>query len=211
MWMDSYICPTSKDELTSLLKLQRRMGYTYIGLCVETGLETKEIRELANSLKINIISARVIRADKPGEAKKLLKEKSKAELTIGRPESIEAYRFMSRDSRFKIIEVSPSLIKHIDKGEAGLLTIGGGCLGFDLKLIINKPSNVMVLKAFFSRVFKWGIPFRVYSSATNVFEAWHPKHLYFLAKSMGFQGRMALQGLSPISSSNQIAGGKTND
>jgi len=207
LWMDSYVCPASREELASLLKLQRRMGYKYVGLCVESGLGNKDIAALARSLSIKVILARVLCAERPGEAKKLLREGEGAELIIGRPGSIEAYRFMSRDSRFKIIEVSPSMIKHIDRGEAGLLTIGGGYLGFDLKRLINSPSNVSVLKAFFSRVFKWSIPFKLYSSATNVFEVWHPKHVYFLAKSMGFQGRKALEGLSPIGMVNQLYSG----
>lgn len=198
MWMDSYICPSTRNDLPILLVELRKMGYSSVGLCADIYEQEKDLTELSKLYGISIFRSDLIETSNTTIAKKILKEKRASEIVIGKPISLDVYRFMSRDSRFTIIEVSPKLLIHIDRGEAELLKIGGSYLGFNLKQIINKPSNLSFLKSFLTRTLKWSIPFRFYSSATNVYETWHPKHIYFIAQSLGFHGKRVLEGISTL-------------
>jgi len=196
MWTDSYVCPPTRADLANLLRIQRAMGFTSVGLCSETWEREPGAAELGASLGIKLYRVAVLEASGVGEAKKKLSELRGADVVLGRPRSAEAYRFMSRDSRFNIVEVPPKMMKIIDRGEASLLTIGGGSLGFSLRVLVNRPKNAPIFKDFMQRVLHWSIPFKLYSSATCAFEAWHPRHVYFLANALGLPGKRALEGFS---------------
>lgn len=196
LWADSFVCPREGEDVFAFLRALRRMGYGSVGMCEESYARVKSPEELRRATGVEVLRAKLIEAAAPGEAKRRLRACGELDIVIGRPKSLETYRFMSRDTRFNIVEVPPKMIKHIDRGEAGLLTNSGGYLGFNMRLLVNEPGNFPLLRAFLMKVVKWAIPFRFYSSATVIYEAWHPKHIYFLGKFIGLPGRRVLEGLS---------------
>lgn len=198
MWCDVYICPTGEKELLNMLKLMRKMGYISVGVgekCLQEALDFKDISEKTGLRLFNVY---VVESGEESDFRRKAKDIKRDQIVIGRPKDVGTYRSMSRNHKLTIIEVRPGLLKHIDRGEAGLLTQSGSYLGFNLRALLNRPCALYTLKAFLVRVLKWSIPFRFFSSARDVYELWHPKQLYFIARSFGIPGKLILEGLAPL-------------
>ncbi len=197
LFSDIYISPKDRKSLTHILQLEKKLGYKNIGidpdLLKSIGPISEKIRE-----KINILPTKIIEANEEGIARKKIKKIERRDLIlIGRTSTPAVFRFFSKDSRIRVIEAFPKIIRFLDKNEAELLKIGESVIGVNLSRLVEKPINL----SWFSQVVKkshyFGIPLVLYSGATTWNQLWHPKILYSIYENIGLEGKLAYSDLSP--------------
>lgn len=197
LFSDMYISPKDRDSLIRILTLEKKLGYENVGidpdLLKSIGPVSEKIRE-----KIKIFPIKIIEAKEEGLARKKIKKIDRKDLIlIGRTTTPAVFRFFSKDSRIRIIEAFPKIIKFLDKNEAELLKIGESVIGVNLSRLVEKPANL----SWFSQVVKkshyFGIPLVLYSGATTWNQLWHPRVLYSIYENIGLDGKLAYSDLSP--------------
>lgn len=190
------VAPSSEIGLKTIASIARRMGYRAIGVDVDLCPPSLLKEGSKSAPRLVLFPAKRIRASSPAEAKAALRGLGRQVIVIGIPENRETFRFMSRDSRFDFVEASPELVSEVDSGEAGLLTLSGAYLSFSLKNVVGSYRGLHTFGELVARCRRLSIPLRLYSTAGNEFEMWHPRQVYFLLKLFGAGKEVLLESLS---------------
>jgi len=204
LWVDIYVNPDSVEELVKMLKLYRRMGYSAIG--VDRAFLKRHKKSIASlgeevlgATKVRLLPTAYIKCKGEREAKALVRKAFDSGcLIIGSALDLSAFRFFSRDSRVRVVELKPKFTMNVDRNEALLLKTGSSALGINLSYLLRSPAMMSWLSTAISRVLKYSISLVLYSGAKRWNELWHPRQVYSLFESLGFHGRQGLLALRPF-------------
>lgn len=165
---DIYIKPNSVEELESILEMEKKLGYRYVGIDANfMGKDYKIPRDLYTGYTIKIVAAT------ENEAKNALKNVKKDNpLVIGFAKDQGAMRVFSRDRRVDILEVEPRLLHFLDRNQSILMKQGKTALGINLKIIRENPRFVAVVDYYVKFSLKYLVPLVVFSESNSIYDTW---------------------------------------
>ncbi len=190
---DLYTEPSSREEAYKIILYSKKLGYSWIGVKKDSIPETWQVSQE----KINVVEVNRIEAESEKEAKsKLNKLNGQREIVIGKAKGPGALRVFSRDSRVRVLELTPRLTVLLDKNQATLMKMGETYLGINLSIIKKNPAMLSWFEAVIARALKHGIKIIVYSGARNWSYLWHPRTIVSLITSIGFPKEIAFTATS---------------
>ncbi len=197
MFCDQLVAPKSRLEASKMAGIMRRSGYTCVGI---EATRLPETAQVFTDKGINVIKVVVLEALSEKEFKKKLskaRETTPGATFIGRTVNIATFRAMSRDPRVKIVEVNRRTLNVIDRNQRALLESGHSVIGINLSVLLRNPRSYGWFRTLIERVYRYDIPFVLYSNALSWNEVWHPYHIRSLFQEIVNNGRYGLLGLRP--------------
>ncbi len=197
MFCDQLVAPRSRLEASRMADILRRSGYT----CV--GIEITRLPETVQAFLVkgfNVTKVLVLEAASEKEFRRKLskaKERTPDATLVGRTVNVATFRAMSRDPRVKVVEANRRVLSVIDRNQRALLEAGQSVIGVNLSVLLRNPRSYGWFKTLIERIYRYDIPFALYSNAVSWNEVWHPYHIRSLFQEIVDNGRYGFLGLRP--------------
>lgn len=197
MFCDYLIAPSDRKHARIMAGILKKSGYSCVGLEVSL---YKEFSEEFEQQGIRVLPVIIIEAVDEKQAKRVARHarsRHPNSTIIGRASSAQAFRFFSRDSRVDIVEVSKRTVNLVDRNESLILSKSGSRVGINLSRILANPRNLGWMANLARRIYRYDVPFTLYSAATEWNSVWHPRQIVALFSEWIGYGRYAFLGLAP--------------
>jgi RNase P/RNase MRP subunit p30 len=211
VFFDFRVVPESAGELGRMLRAMRRLGYRIVVLDLDSNVDPREARSMAEALGIRLLTRVTVRASTRREARAGLEEAPRADIVVLEATGLDAARYAAANKRIHAIRVTPGGERAVDRGEARILRAKGfGGVEVSLRYALEGPGErkLRFYHTVFRRAFAYRLPLLLSSDASSIYDLWEPRSAAaFASRVSGVPYPAALRWVSTTILSVKALGG----
>lgn len=194
VFYDLCVSPRSRGEAAEMARLLRLLRVR--GVAVERGVGVEEFRRAGLEAYTRV----TIRAGSGSEvAVKVREARRLYDIVAVKPSTAEAARMAARDPRVDLVVLPPAMARYMDKSQARLLELGGGCIEVWLSHLLSGGDPRRTLRGILiiaRRAAANDACLVVSSNAKTRWGLWSPYSAMALLECMGLPHTAALSALT---------------
>ncbi|MCE4624457.1 MAG: hypothetical protein F7C35_01150 [Desulfurococcales archaeon] len=202
VFVDLCARPPTVEDAINMLALYSRLNYKIVAIEKSPWLDTARIEKAASDAGVQVIWRRTLRASRPREIQRQLRDSERGEIVAVAAETLEAARFAARNKRVHILTVSPGMERIVDRSTLILFQQRGwGVVEVHLLPVLAatmEPERRLdyTLRAMFTifrRAVGYNLPLVISSCSNSPWLLPHPLHIIGLAALGGIPEEVSIQ------------------